>query len=1037
MTKRIRGKQPKKTSIPGHGAENAGVETVSEFYPSFHRKLYRLALLFIGMSAGYLAYLLIADELQTSRLQARFMTNFVSGLKFTVEPGPSQAIRFPQTGPFDQRRGYTRIPEFVSRLDDFKVTDQARFSPGLMDATESWLFPPYREKSQAGLALLDCNDQPLHTALYPKRTYDKFADIPELIANSLLFIEDRHLLDDSYPSRNPAVEWGRFGKAAFDQVIHLFDEDHEAPGGSTLATQIEKFRHSPEGITVSRNEKIRQMASASLRAYQNGVDTTAVRRQILLDYLNTVPLAGKAGFGEVYGIGDGLWVWYGRDFSYVNRLLQDQYHDHKLLEKKAQAYKQVLSLFVAQRRPSSYLGDSLGSLEQLTNSHLRLLASEGVISPELRDAALQFRLKLRDDPIQAHASYVSRKAANSLRINLSNLLGVPRLYDLDRYDLTAGSTLNNGAQGAVISLLDEIKNPAAVRKAGLYGHHLLKEDNDLGKLVISFTLFERGENANFLRVQTDNYDQPFDINEGSKLDMGSTAKLRTLITYLEIIADLHQRYAAMTPAELRKNEVDKKDLLTRWGLNYLATAKNKSLRSMLEAAMDRQYSASPAESFFTGGGVHTFENFRREDNGRVMTLREGFRNSVNLVFIRLMRDVVRHHMFQIPGSSAKLLEDTQDPRRSAYLAKFADREGREFIYRFYKKYQGKTAAQARELLLRGGAHTTRQLAGILRSIAPGMPLKQFGAALREYPSGENLSDSQLKTLYQQFDPEKWSLPDRGYIAGVHPLELWLVGFLQLNPGASQSSVVAASSEQRQEVYSWLFNTRFKNAQDVRILSLLEVEGFMEILRSWQKLGYPFEVLTPSYATALGSSGDRPAALAELMGIIVNQGIRKPAVRVEKLNFALGTPYETRLGLKSGKQERVINEEIAEVVRAALVSVVTDGTARRLKGAFVTQDHRVVEVGGKTGTGDHRYDVYGSHGQLVSSRVVNRSAIFVFLIGERFFGTVTTYVPGAAAADYAFTSAISTQLLKVLAPALAPLLEEKPAENQYVCRQRPH
>jgi hypothetical protein len=35
-----------------------------------------------------------------------------------------------------------------------------------------------------------------------------------------------------------------------------------------------------------------------------------------------------------------------------------------------------------------------------------------------------------------------------------------------------------------------------------------------------------------VRVQTDSTDQPFDINEGSKLELGSTAKLRVLTTYL-------------------------------------------------------------------------------------------------------------------------------------------------------------------------------------------------------------------------------------------------------------------------------------------------------------------------------------------------------------------------------------------------------------------------------------------------------------------------------------------------------------------------
>ena len=57
----------------------------------------------------------------------------------------------------------------------------------------------------------------------------------------------------------------------------------------------------------------------------------------------------------------------------------------------------------------------------------------------------------------------------------------------------------------------------------------------------------------------------------------------------------------------------------------------------------------------------------------MLSVRDGLRNSVNLVFIRLMRDVVNHYMFLTPGSSARLLQDATDPRRAAYLAQFADR----------------------------------------------------------------------------------------------------------------------------------------------------------------------------------------------------------------------------------------------------------------------------------------------------------------------------------------------------------------------------
>jgi hypothetical protein len=111
-----------------------------------------------------------------------------------------------------------------------------------------------------------------------------------------------------------------------------------------------------------------------------------------------------------------------------------------------------------------------------------------------------------------------------------------------------------------------------------------------------------------------------------------------------------------------------------------------------------------------------------------------------------------------------------------------------------------------------------------------------------------------------------------------------------------------------------------------------------------------------------------------------------------------------------------------VVRRALIGVVEIGTAKRLKGTLVRRDGGVVEIGGKTGTGDHRFDTYGHGGQLVSSRVVNRSATLVFLIGDRYFGTMMAYVHEPYAANYKFTSAMPAQLLKVLTPVLLPLVD---------------
>jgi hypothetical protein len=94
------------------------------------------------------------------------------------------------------------------------------------------------------------------------------------------------------------------------------------------------------------------------------------------------------------------------------------------------------------------------------------------------------------------------------------------------------------------------------------------------------------------------------------------------------------------------------------------------------------------------------------------------------------------------------------------------------------------------------------------------------------------------------------------------------------------------------------------------------------------------------------------------------------------------------------------------------------------------------VGGKTGTGDNRFDRFGSGGRIISQRVVDRTATFVFYLGDRYFGTITAYVPGAVAAQYHFTSALAVQLLKALAPQLQPLLGPLPAEAAAIGTSQP-
>jgi membrane peptidoglycan carboxypeptidase len=311
-----------------------------------------------------------------------------------------------------------------------------------------------------------------------------------------------------------------------------------------------------------------------------------------------------------------------------------------------------------------------------------------------------------------------------------------------------------------------------------------------------------------------------------------------------------------------------------------------------------------------------------------------------------------------------------------------------------------------------------------RTIAPTATVAQFTAFMNENLESKNeIADERAARMYEQYSPAAMSLADRGYLATIHPLELWLVGYMRLHPDAKFADIAEASAKERQEVYAWLFNTHRKHAQDKRIAGLIEVEAFLKIHAQWKRMGYPFDSLTPSYATTLGASADRPAALAEMMGIIINGGVRKPVQRIDSLHFAKGTPYETLVKhAKGGEGERILSPEVARAVADAIRGVVSDGTAKRVKNAFVMADGRVIAVGGKTGTGDQRFDVYGAGGKLIESRFVNRSATFVFNIGERYFGSVTAYVHGPQAEHYDFTSALPVQLLTTLAPTLMPMIE---------------
>ena len=114
--------------------------------------------------------------------------------------------------------------------------------------------------------------------------------------------------------------------------------------------------------------------------------------------------------------------------------------------------------------------------------------------------------------------------------------------------------------------------------------------------------------------------------------------------------------------------------------------------------------------------------------------------------------------------------------------------------------------------------------------------------------------------------------------------------------------------------------------------------------------------------------------------------------------------------------------------ASIFNVVEKGTAKRICRASLNHHGSELPVGGKTGTGDHRYKIVNRNGSVISSKVLNRTATFAFIIGDRFFGNITAYVPEPDAVDYSFTSSLPVAVLRNLVVHLQTMMNSSKVEE---------
>jgi membrane peptidoglycan carboxypeptidase len=974
--------------------------------------------IFLLICAGIFA------EIQTSALQSWFFTSTNERLYYKVENGRSEEIIFPRSGPFDERRGYSKLPSFQTKLEaqGYRVTQQARQSETMLTLLERGVSPPYPERPDTGLEIAGADGATLFHYAQSDFLFRKIDDIPPLLVKTLLFLENRDLDRPATPWQNPVIEWDRIFKAAFYYIGGKLSLPVPLQGGSTLAVQLEKFRHSPNGRTDSPVEKLRQVIGASLKAYHEGANTKAWRERIVVDYLNTVPLAAAPGYGEIHGLGEGLYAWFGMRLNDVVRDLSAPGNG----EAKIRAFKHALTLLIAVRAPSVFLVDERASLEEKVGQFIRLMARDGIIEADFAAALQSTPIKfLSSGPMPPQPSSVKNKAANAIRYTMMESLGVSNLYDLNRLHLRVDSTIDVPLQKRVTEFIGSLADKKITDALGLNGERMLEND-DPSKLIYSFLLVEATPAGNLVRVQADNFAAPFDFNKSVKLELGSTAKLRTLVHYLELVAELHKELSPLDAKELKQRAEKARDPMTKWAAETLLEDKQLALQPFLDRSMARRYAANPHETFFTGGGVHHFENFDNKDDGQIFELRDAFRNSTNLVFIRLMRDLVHYHRARLPYDSQDVLDNPANADRLKMLQEIAEDESRGALRRAYQNFAKQKPEEIVQRLLGAKGNIERRLTILFFAWKIGADETALGQWLAQHQV--NTTDVDVGKLYRAFDNPRLTLVDYAYLLGLHPLDLWCANEFRREPNLKWEKLWADSSAARRTGSAWLLSSRAQRAQDLRLRIRMEKEAFNRMAPYWQRLGFPFKTLVPTYATAIGSSSDRPIALADLVGILVNDGVRRPASSFTKVHFANGTPFETLLEPKQQKGERVLPVEVARTARQAMAVVVEQGTARRLNGVFKLSNGQVLTAGGKTGSGDNRFETFNRAGGVVTSRATNRTATFVFYIGEHYFGVITAYVQGREAGNYHFTSGLPVTVLKYLAPAIVARMENKPIDQ---------
>ncbi len=1025
-----------------------------------------------GVIALALVVLIMGEEIRYG-IGFRYMTAQVEKVaQLENKPGKPQGWDIPiPDSPRWKRDGMIYYPQLfdVLKNEGFQIdkdthlvlTPQAKklFDMGIIP------FNHYQGKAFSGLQIMDRHKKMVYLYKHPNQ-FENFNHISPFILKALLVWENdklRHRVFDKKKDSaelNYLIEGPRIAKSAYEYLQYKITGGGSYSGGSTLMTTLEKITNTPGGRTHSVNDKINQMIGAGLHLYGGDSDLDSSSgygsgkaeakengsglEKALVDFLNTVPMAGgpKSHAGELFGFGASYYAWFGYTIDELNEQLKS-----KDSQVRSQAYKNICSLIVSIRRPSDLMR-APDRVEKQANLLLSRLKKKKLLNSALYVKSRAMKPGWnpqrnhhyqRDYALHREASSARNQYTQLIRQAVAEKLGGAEsakinLQTVDAMSVAIEMTTDAQLEKDIRGVLDDMYTETAQKTPFVQGRQkgLLYSLNleELKNIQYGAIVLEIDENRHWkLLANTDTQSNVvYNPAKQGRFQWGSTAKLRVLVNYLTIIHDeaLLLQSAYKESKETSTKQADKhsyRKKLKEYGnssitikrllASYIKKYPDATMKQILAWAMSRRISANPETKFLTGESWHQFHNYQKSDDRKKPNIWQMTTESINLSFVRLMRDVVDYYIEQSGYDKIAVLTDKNNQIRKTIIDAGVKKE--EMIYQnglnfFVERIQDSfsDALLVDETLAENETVTDKAIILRAREIVKKINL----------PIDKSLEKNTYNSAYKK-EEKKYRRLSSWFKRITYYEKKWLLARVRQQKNSNSELISLEEARVIQQTSQWLRTNKFwvKNT----LYTHMEREAFSKgVTPAWKKLGYPFTV-SPSYAVVLGSSGDTPMSLLELAGILLNDGVHEKNISaIERIILAPGSEFETPFKIKH-QQEVVIPQAVAIVARKAMAGVLHKGTA-----IFASRHplmKYVQSAGAKTGTGDNRYN----------QEPINRSAAVLSILDTgkgkaKYAICITMSVTEGDMERYNFTSKVPVRILSRIADHLSPIIAKKSTQE---------